>query len=445
MQLRSYQQGAIDCVEDPFNGILVLPTGSGKSVVIAGLAQKYNEPILILQPSKEILEQNYSKIISFVENPDEVGIFSASLNQKTIKRITLATIGSIKNKEDFSQFKIVIIDECHLVNAKSGMYSRLLKFLSPKMLIGLTATPYRMHVDDYNGVTWKFLHRTRPKIFSNIAYVYQNKTAFDEGFLVKPKYYIADYDTSDDYDTSSLGKNTTGADYSEDSVLKYNQAKGVHDKIIQAVTKNSVYRKHILVFTTSVQEAEIISYKLHQAGVESKEISSKNTKREREQILKSFMSGEIRVVVNVGVLTTGFDFPALDCVIGARPTMSLGLYYQMIGRGVRKSPGKDSWDYFDLCANVKTFGKVETYTIQGVGSKTSLKNETSYLIHSSDFNVAKKHRRSTDEGGDLVLRFGKYKDWKIKDVDTGYLEFCLKNFHNFSWKKDFEEELKRRA
>ena len=159
MQLRSYQQGAIDCVEDPFNGILVLPTGSGKSVVIAGLAQKYNEPILILQPSKEILEQNYSKIISFVENPDEVGIFSASLNQKTIKRITLATIGSIKNKEDFSQFKIVIIDECHLVNAKSGMYSRLLKFLSPKMLIGLTATPYRMHVDDYNGVTWKFLHR----------------------------------------------------------------------------------------------------------------------------------------------------------------------------------------------------------------------------------------------------------------------------------------------
>ena len=116
MQLRSYQQEAIDCVEDPFNGILVLPTGSGKSVVIAGLAKKYNEPILILQPSKEILEQNYSKIVSFVEEPDEVGIFSASLNRKVIKRITLATIGSIKNKEDFSQFKIVIIDECQNLN-----------------------------------------------------------------------------------------------------------------------------------------------------------------------------------------------------------------------------------------------------------------------------------------------------------------------------------------
>ena len=225
--------------------------------------------------------------------------------------------------------------------------------------------------------------------------------------------------------------------------MKYNQAEGVHDKIIQAATHTKA--KHILVFTTSVKEAEIISYKLHQANIISSEISSKNTKREREKILKQFMNGEIKVVVNVGVLTTGFDFPALDCVIGARPTMSLGLYYQMIGRGVRCSEGKESWDYFDLCGNVKTFGKVETYEIHGVGSKTALKNDTSYLIHSSDFNAAKKHRRDTDVGGDLVLPFGKYKNWKIKDVDTGYIKFCLYTFQNFSWRKHFEEELKRRA
>lgn len=429
MEFRHYQTEAVNCVKPFFNGVLVLPTGSGKSVVIAGIARKFPEPILILQPSKEILEQNHKKILAFIDNPEEVGIFSASMGQKDIKRITLATIGSIKDFEAFRHFKIIIQDECHLTNAKGGQYERLFRYNEPRILVGLTATPYRLHTNN-NGYSWKFLHRTRPKIFKDIAYVYQNKTAFDEGFLLKPEYYVFDYDTSI--------LTTRGSEYSEESILQLNKSMGLYDKIATIVEK--CQRKHILIFTTSIDEAEIISDKLKRAGISSCEISSKNTKKEREKILKDFQSGAIRAVVNVGVLTTGFDFPSLDCVIGARPTMSLALYYQMMGRGVRICEGKDSWDYFDLCGNVKTFGKVETYVIEGTGSNSSIRNSDGYLIRSSAQN---KYLEDLP-GGDWVVPFGKFKGEKIKEVETNYLKYCLDNFEKFYYSKQFSEELKRR-
>lgn len=430
MEFRHYQSGAVDCIKPFFNGILVLPTGSGKSVVIAGIAKKFHEPILILQPSKEILEQNYQKILAFIDDQNEVGIYSALMGQKDIKRITLATIGSIKDYEAFRHFKIIIQDECHLTNAKGGQYEKLFRYNQPRILVGLTATPYRLHTSE-NGYCWRFLHRTRPKIFKDIEFVYQNKTAFDEGFLLKPEYYEFDYDTS--------VLKTKGSEYSEESILKLNKAMGLHDKITTIVEQ--CQRKHILIFTTSIEEAEIIADKLKSAGISSREISSLNTKKEREQILRDFKSGAIRAVVNVGVLTTGFDFPSLDCVIGARPTMSLALYYQMMGRGVRICDGKTSWDYFDLCGNVKTFGKVESYVIDGKGSETSIKNSDGFLIRSASANKALEEL----PGGEWVLPFGKFKDHKIKDVDSNYLKYCLDNFEDFYYASKFSEELKRRA
>ena len=128
MQLRYYQQKSIDCIKDNFNGLLVLPTGSGKSLIVAGIARDYpTENILILQPSKEILEQNYAKILNFVDDPEEAGIYSASLNQKNIRRVTLATIGSIGIYEDFYKFGIIIIDEAHYVNTKTCSIEQVLE------------------------------------------------------------------------------------------------------------------------------------------------------------------------------------------------------------------------------------------------------------------------------------------------------------------------------
>jgi len=209
INLRNYQQEAVDIALKSQNGVLVLPTGTGKSLVIAGICKQIQEPILILQPSKEILEQNFEKIKVFTN--EDIGIYSASKNKKQIHRITLATIGSIKDLEQFRQFKILLIDESHLVDSKAGRYCEFIEEMGFKKIIGLTATPYRLKAWR-EGFSWQFLHRSRPKIFEKILYIYQIKQAFEEGFLCRISYFKYEYDLT------QLAE--SNLDYREDSVVK---------------------------------------------------------------------------------------------------------------------------------------------------------------------------------------------------------------------------------
>ena len=146
--LRPYQKQASDAAVAAFtskresNGLLILPTGAGKSLVIADIAHRLDGPLLILQPSKEILEQNFAKLQSY--GCWDCDVYSASVGRKNINRITFATIGSVMNHmDDFSHFRNVMIDECHGVNSKGGMYEEFLHAV-PRKVVGLTATPYRL-------------------------------------------------------------------------------------------------------------------------------------------------------------------------------------------------------------------------------------------------------------------------------------------------------------
>jgi DNA repair protein RadD len=422
--LRKYQQDAILQAILNQNGVLVLPTGTGKSLVIAGICKQIQDPILILQPSKEILEQNFEKIKAFTD--EDIGIYSASKGKREIHRITLATIGSIKDLEKFRQFKILLIDEAHLVDSKAGRYCEFIEEMGFKKIIGLTATPYRLK-SWREGFSWQFLHRTRPKIFEKILYIYQIKQAFEEGFLCRISYFKYEYDLT------QLAE--TNLDYREDSVVKYNQSINIYETIINIV-KNNAARKHFLIFATTIDEAGYICELLLREGLSGYYISSKNTKKEREEILSEFKGGKVRFVVNVGVLTTGFDFPALDCIILARPTKSLALYYQMVGRGVRPFPQKETCDVYDLCGNWGTFGNLMTYEIEGEGAQTGLKNSDGWMI--------KPFVKQAFKGGDWEVPFGKYKGTSIKEVPTEYLQYCLDNFENFFYKEQFEKALNLR-
>ena len=150
-QLRPYQIQASDAAVRFFNkksernGILVLPTGAGKSLIVADIASKLRQCVLVLQPSKEILEQNYAKYRSY--GMDNCSIYSASFNKKEISEVTFATIGSIMAQiDDFDHFHAIIIDECHGVNPIEGQYATFIKKVKRKVL-GLTATPYRLHAE----------------------------------------------------------------------------------------------------------------------------------------------------------------------------------------------------------------------------------------------------------------------------------------------------------
>ena len=359
-KLRDYQQKASDTAvaffndkKAKYNAIMVLPTGSGKSLVIADIANRLQGHTLVFQPSKEILEQNYKKLCSY--GVFDCSVYSDSFNSKNISRITFATIGSvIRHIDDFQHFNNVIIDECHFVNAKGGMYEEFIHTTGCKVL-GLTATPYRLSSSSF-GAMLKFLTRTRPLIFSKVIYQVQISTLLDMGFLSSIDYYQL---SPIGWDNGNLKVNTTGADYTDKSVKMEYERIDFYSYLVSIVQrllkpKRGGARKGILVFTRFVKESQRLADTIPNCAV----VSGKTPKVERERILTEFKSGNIPVVANVGVLTTGFDFPELDTVVMARPTMSLAMYYQIVGREIRPYEDKQAW-FIDLCGNINRFGKVE--------------------------------------------------------------------------------------
>lgn len=354
-ELRDYQQQASKIAVEFFNGkykhnaIEVLPTGSGKSLIIADIASKLDGHILVFQPSKEILEQNFAKLCSY--GILDCSIYSASLNSKNISRITFATIGSaINNKEQFLHFKYIIVDECHLVNAKQGMYMEFLEQMRVPVL-GLTATPYRLSSTSFGSIL-KFITRTRPRVFKEVVYYCQIGDILERGYLAKMEYYQIRAIKS-----ANLILNSTKADYTDKSVKAEYKRAGFENKILEIIERLiKAGRDNILVFTRFVEEAQYLVD--HLEGL-AEIVTAQTPKKDRERILTDFKSGEIRIVCNVGILTTGFDYPELATIVLARPTMSLALYYQMIGRAMRPHKSKPSAWIVDLCENYDRFGKVE--------------------------------------------------------------------------------------
>lgn len=354
---RPYQKEAITKAVDYFhskgkkNAIEVLPTGSGKSVVIANIASELSGRTVIFQPSKEILEQNFAKFISYGYR---AGIYSASAGQKKIDKITFATIGSVAKKHHlFRDVENVIVDECHLVNPNSGMYHDFIKSFEKVKVLGLTATPYRL-TSGFDGAMLKFLTRTSPRIFNEVIYHIQNSLLFDNGYLAKLEYFAFDI-----IDRTMLQMNSTGTDYTEQSLRSYYRKIDMPTTTAYYANRLLAKRKNLLIFCTLIKEAEQVA---HLTGATI--ITGETAKSDRERILRQFKAGQIKCVVNVGVLTTGFDYPELECVLIARSTMSLAIYYQIIGRAMRPHPNKQSAWIVDLGGNIKFFGKIETMKIE---------------------------------------------------------------------------------
>lgn len=357
-----YQTGAINSAVDFFhskekyNAFQILPTGSGKSVVIANIGKELKEQTLVFQPSKEILEQNVQKFMSYGYR---AGVYSASAGSKYIDKMTFATIGSVvKKKHLFKDVKNIIIDECHLVNSSDGMYHDFIKSLPNAKVLGLTATPYRL-TSGFEGAELKFLNRTEPRIFDELIYYVQNEVLFNSGNLAQLEYFNFDV-----VNRSMLEMNASGTDFTDASLRNYYKQINMPQIIANYANKILSKRKNLLVFCSLISEANAAAKGIPGAVV----ITGDTEKSIRERILSQFKAGIIPCVINVGVLTTGFDYPGLEAVMLGRSTMSLSLYYQMIGRAMRTftypdGTKKTGW-VIDLGGNVKFFGKVETMLIE---------------------------------------------------------------------------------
>lgn len=369
-KLRDYQEEAVRHGVDFFKShdktkpILVLPTGSGKSIIIAVIAKQLNGNILILQPTIELLKQNFKKYDNEIKGHPELeraGIYSASVGIKNPSRVTFATIGSIyKKPQIFKDTHYVIVDECHFVPPKAeSMYSQLFKALPKIKVLGLTATPYRLKTYTDPFTMEKFskinlLTRELPRFFNRFLYIVQTKEMYDKDYL-SPVNYI-----SMAWDGSLLKFNSTGAEYTDNSMKEALSRNNVLDKIPsileQAFRKG---RRACLVFVRTVDEARHLS----SITPFSDYVHAETPPKERENIIEAFKGGGIKTLFNVSVLTTGFDYPELDTIIIARPTMSLALFVQMVGRGIRLANGKDHCTLIDMCGNLNKFGKLEELRI----------------------------------------------------------------------------------
>ena len=338
MKLRPYQQRALDELWDWFgrhdggNPIVEAAVGAGKSLMIAALAQRADTEypgtrILVLVHQKELLEQNVDKILKIWPQAD-VGIYSAAVGKKQLNRqITYATIGSIYKKAyDLGRIDIVLADECHLINPKeTGMWRQFLGDLARTCpharTIGWTGTPFRG-----NGV---WLTAGEEPLFTNVATRVKMRELLDLGFLAPlvPAPTVARIDTRD--------VRTSGDDYVVSELAKVTDQEDLVEATCSEIVDLARDRKRWLVFAVTIEHAEHVCDALAARGVDAEVVSSETPKHERARLIEDFRRGRLRCLVNVAVLTTGFDVPEVDFIALLRATKSPVLYVQIAGRGMR--------------------------------------------------------------------------------------------------------------
>ncbi len=358
--LRDYQQRTIDQLYAWFsagnagNPCLVLPTGSGKSHIVAALCkdalQNWPETrVLMLTHVKELIEQNAEKMrLHWPAAP--MGIYSAGIGKRDIgEPITFAGIQSVRTKADLlGHLDLVIIDECHLVNHKEeGGYRKLLadlKAINPALrVVGLTATPYRL---GHGLITDK------PALFDALLEPVSIEELVFKGYLstLRSKVTKAKLDTS--------GVKKRGGEFIESELQAAVDTDDNNQRVVQEVIALAGDRKAWLVFCTGVQHAEHVAEVLRQHGVAAQCVTGETPKAERKRMLDDFKAGKLRALTNANVLTTGFDYPDIDLIAMLRPTMSASLYVQMAGRGMRVKSHTDHCLVLDFAGVVEMHGPI---------------------------------------------------------------------------------------
>jgi len=367
--LRPYQQAAVEAVYEHLrtrddNPAVVLPTAAGKSWVIAQLVKdavlRWNGRVLVLAHVKELLEQNADKIRRLCPEVP-IGIYSAGLNRReTDKPVIVAGIQSVyKRACELDAFDLVIVDEAHLIPPDGdGMYRTFLadaKVVNPHVrVIGLTATPFRLS----SGPIC-----TPEGVLNHICYEVGVRELIRDGYLcplvTKAGVKKADFDRL----------HIRGGEFVADEVENLMDDDRLVEAACEEIITYTADRHTVLLFASGVRHAEHIQRVLQDRfGVECGLVTGETPAAERAALIARFR-GEteagllprppLKYLVNVNVLTTGFDAPNIDCVAILRPTMSPGLWYQMVGRGFRLHPGKQNCLVLDFGGNALRHGPVD--------------------------------------------------------------------------------------
>lgn len=468
-KLRDYQREAVDAGVDFFlgksktNALIVASTGAGKSLILSNIAHELKSPVLILQPSRELLIQNTDKLKMLGGNPT---IYSASCNMKQVSECTYATIKSIKNiAQQFKDLgvKYVIVDEADMgIPAprtteeleKGSEFSRFMDELQPKKILGLTASPVKMQTyspmaaQSYSQLN--MLTRIKNKTFSKIIHVTQNAEMVNRGFWSELVYERWNFDGS------TLLINSSGSEYTEESVKNAVQSNNINNLIYKRLMELKHERKHILVFMDSVENCKQLHEFLEKNNKATSIVVSGNmANKERVNAVEGFKNGKYQIALNYGALGVGFDFPDLDCIILGRPTFSLRVFYQYVGRCVRVGNKKNAL-IVDCCGNYDRFGPIENLSIEdyagygwGMFSEDRLLTGIPMGMIKTKQQLAREYgekpaaRWAREKGydkppvqkyetvehtydpGDVIMDSGVFRGKRMRDIPISYLEFRI--------------------
>lgn len=356
-KLRPYQQDSVNATIAYFRksnepAVLSLSTGAGKSLIIAELARLARGRVLVLAHVKELVEQNHAKYESYGLT---ASIFSAGLGRKeNTRQVVFASVQSIVNSLNHfnDAFSLLIIDECHRVpEGENSNYQKVIRHLqaiNPNLkILGLTATPYRL------GLGWIYQYHTRGQVRSDTKRFFRDcifdlpiRYLLDEKYLTRPKMMdmaVIGYDFSKVSTTAAGHYKITELDQA------VKKAQRVTPLIIEKIIAQSKERLGVMIFASTVNHAkEIMGYLSNEHAAL---VIGDTPLEERDRIIQAFKAQQIKFLVNVSVLTTGFDAPHVDLIAILRPTESISLYQQIVGRGLRLSAGKKDCLVMEFAGN----------------------------------------------------------------------------------------------
>ncbi|MER2492027.1 DEAD/DEAH box helicase [Catenovulum sediminis] len=433
-KLRPYQQQAVDATLAHFrksnaSAVIVLPTGSGKSLVIAELAKMAKGHILVLTHVKELVAQNYEKYCAFADN---AGIYSAGLKRKqTDKQVTFASIQSAApNLQDFSRhYSLVIIDECHRISLPKrtiesaqqnngqdkknerkpqqgntdNQYQKVisqLKNYNPQLkILGLTATPYRLDSGwIYQYHYYGFARCEQAVQFDKCIFEQPLAVMIKQGYLTPPKRVNA---ATEHYDFSSL-KATANGEYKPNEInALLNKFPRVTQAICQQIFEIGETRQGVMVFAATVEHAQEITNYLLSYSPSVALITGATEQIARDNYIQAFKDKQLKYLVNVSVLTTGFDAPHVDFIAILRPTQSVSLYQQIVGRGLRLAENKNDCLVIDYAGNDFDLFYPE------VGSVRPNKNTVPVQVPCPKCEFANIFWGKVDADGDIIEHYGR--------------------------------------
>ncbi|SON48876.1 DEAD/DEAH box helicase [Vibrio tapetis] len=421
--LRPYQADSVKAVIHYFRknstpAVIVLPTGAGKSLVIAELARLAKGRVLVMAHVKELVEQNHAKYESY----DLKGsVFSAGLGRKeTDQQVVFASVQSVvRNLDSFAnQFSLLVIDECHRVpDDEKSSYRKVISHLqsinSGIKVLGLTATPYRL------GMGWIYQYHTRgmvrseeKRFFRDCIFELPIHYLLDEGFLTPAKLIDAPVLS---YDFSQIKPTNTGRYKESEMDMVIEQSKRATPQIVEQILNYAKACKGIMIFAATVRHAQEILGLLPES--ESALVIGDTHTLERDRIINAFKNREIKYLVNVSVLTTGFDAPHVDLIAILRPTESVSLYQQIVGRGLRLSDGKKECLVLDYAGNSYDLYQPE------VGNPKPDSDSEIITIPCPACGYNNNFWGKLDSNGFLIEHFGRKCQGYFEDED-GVREHC---------------------